>query len=56
MYSSIYFSFKNYTFRYGSPSIMYRLANYTVEAMLYLSINEFSTPEREQRLGVMVCS
>lgn len=42
------------TFRYGPPSMIYRLANYTLEGMLYLSMNEFTTPEREQKLGVMV--
>ena len=32
----------------------YRIANYTAEAMIHLAANEFSTPEREQRLGVLV--
>jgi hypothetical protein len=40
--------------RYGSPSVMHVTANYTVEAMIYLVDNEFTTPEREQKLGVMV--
>ena len=33
---------------------MYIMANYTVEAMHYLVTNEFTTPEREQKVGVMV--
>jgi hypothetical protein len=32
----------------------HRIANFTIEAMLHLSINEFTTPERESQLGVMV--
>jgi hypothetical protein len=40
--------------RYGPPSMISHLANYTLDAMLYLVVNEFTTPEREQRLGVMV--
>ncbi|CAF0832096.1 unnamed protein product [Rotaria sp. Silwood1] len=39
---------------YGPSSMAHRLANYTLQAMLYLSINEFTTPEREQKLGVML--
>ena len=39
---------------YGPPSMISHLANYTLDAMLYLAVNEFTTPEREQRLGVMV--
>lgn len=39
---------------YGPPSMMYHLANYTLYAMLYLAINEFTRPEREQKVGVMV--
>lgn len=40
---------------YGPPLMIHRLANYTLYAMLYLSMNEFTTPEREQKVGVMVC-
>jgi hypothetical protein len=32
----------------------HRAANFTIQAMLHLAINEFTTPEREQKLGVMV--
>ena len=32
----------------------HHLANYTLQAMVYLAVNEFTTPEREQRLGVLV--
>ncbi len=32
------------------------LANYTLHAMLHLSMNEFTTPEREQKVGVLVSS
>ncbi|CAF1152521.1 unnamed protein product [Rotaria sordida] len=39
---------------YGPPSMTHRLANYTLQAMLYLNINEFTTPEREQKLGIML--
>jgi hypothetical protein len=34
--------------------MIHHLSNYTLHAMLYLSMNEFTTPEREQKLGVMV--
>lgn len=34
--------------------MVHRLANYTLQAMLYLNMNEFTTPEREQKLGVLV--
>jgi hypothetical protein len=34
--------------------MIHRLANYTLDGMLYLSMNEFTTPEREQKVGVMV--
>jgi hypothetical protein len=34
--------------------MIHHLANYTLNAMLYLSMNEFTTPEREQKVGVMV--
>jgi hypothetical protein len=33
----------------------HRIAEHTIEAMLYLSMHEFSTPEREQKLGTLVC-
>jgi len=32
----------------------HHLANYTLQAMLHLAMDEFTTPEREQKLGVMV--
>jgi hypothetical protein len=32
----------------------HHLANYTLHAMLHLSMNEFTTPERQQKVGVMV--
>jgi hypothetical protein len=31
-----------------------KIANLTMFAMAYLSANEFTTPEREGKLGVMV--
>ena len=34
--------------------MIYHLANYTLDGMLYLTLNEFTTPEREHKLGVMV--
>ncbi|CAF4148840.1 unnamed protein product [Rotaria sordida] len=40
---------------YGSPRVAQRIANFTLEAMLYLSINEFTQPERERKLGILVC-
>jgi len=40
--------------RYGPPSMAHRIADFTIEAMLHLSMNEFTTPEREFKLGVMV--
>ena len=41
--------------RYGPPSMMHRIADLTIDAMLHLAINEFTTPERQHKLGVMVC-
>lgn len=32
----------------------HRMANYTIQAMTHLIINEFTKPEREQKLGVAV--
>jgi hypothetical protein len=34
--------------------MVFHLANYTLHGMLYLSENEFTTPEREQKFGVQV--
>ncbi|CAF0961643.1 unnamed protein product [Rotaria sordida] len=39
---------------YGSPRVAQRIANFTLEAMLYLSINEFTQPERERKLGILL--
>ncbi|CAF0823084.1 unnamed protein product [Adineta ricciae] len=39
---------------YGSPSIIYHMSDYTIQAMLHLVRNEFTTPEREHKLGVML--
>jgi hypothetical protein len=39
---------------YGSPQIAQRIANFSLEAMLYLAINEFTIPERQDKLGVLV--
>jgi hypothetical protein len=40
--------------RYGQPKMVQRVANFTLEAMVYLSKNEFTRPERERKLGVLV--
>lgn len=40
--------------RYGPPNFTQRAANLTLYAMAYLSWSEFTTPEREKKLGVMV--
>ena len=37
--------------RYGSPYDGYLVANQTLRAMLWLAQNEFTTPERESKLG-----
>ncbi|UJR27808.1 hypothetical protein I4U23_009077 [Adineta vaga] len=39
---------------YGSPSITYQMADYTIQAMIHLVMNEFTIPEREHKLGVML--
>lgn len=48
------FTLRNASFRYGPPSMTHRMANFTITAMIHLTMHEFSTPEREQRLGVLV--
>lgn len=40
--------------RYGPPDVAQRIANFSIDAMLYLTIHEFTQPEKEGRLGVMV--
>ncbi|CAF4300449.1 unnamed protein product, partial [Adineta steineri] len=30
------------------------MANYTIQGMIHLVTNEFTTPERERKLGVML--
>lgn len=40
--------------RYGSPYIAQRIANLTLDAMLYLYANEFSRGEREQKVGTLL--
>ncbi|CAF0879088.1 unnamed protein product [Adineta steineri] len=39
---------------YGPPSMIHHMANYTIQAMIHLVTNEFTTPERERKLGVML--
>jgi hypothetical protein len=34
--------------------MIHRMADCTIQAMLYVVINEFTTPEKEGKLGVMV--
>ncbi|CAF1077431.1 unnamed protein product [Adineta steineri] len=36
---------------YGPPHIAQRIANFSLEAVLHLSMNEFTLPERQGRLG-----
>ena len=31
-----------------------RVANFSLEAMIYLSIHEFTTPEKEGKVGILV--
>ena len=45
----LYFQFSS--LRYGSPFIAQRIADLTLDAILHLSINEFSSVEREQKLA-----
>ena len=40
--------------RYGPPRMVQRAANYTLEGMLHLAANEFTSVEREGRLGTLV--
>lgn len=42
--------------RYGPPKVAQRVANLSLEAMIHLSIYEFTTPEKEDKLGIMVSS
>lgn len=48
------FYLKNFSFRYGPPEVAQRIANFSLEAMIYLAINEFTTPEKQGRLGNLV--
>lgn len=41
-------------FRYGSPRLAQRLANFTLKAMIHLSINEFCGAEKEEKFGIQV--
>ncbi|UJR27827.1 hypothetical protein I4U23_009095 [Adineta vaga] len=36
---------------YGPPRVAQRIANYSLEAMLHLAMNEFTKPEREGKFG-----
>jgi len=36
--------------------MVYQIANYTIDAMMHLVLNEFTQPERESKVGVMVSS
>lgn len=40
--------------RYGRPHIAQRVANFSLEAMIYLSMYEFTDAERQGRLGILV--
>ena len=42
--------------RYGPAAMVYQIANYTIDAMMHLVLNEFTQPERESKVGVMVSS
>ncbi len=48
------FYLKYFSFRYGPPEVAQRIANFSLEAMIYLAINEFTTPEKQGRLGNLV--
>ena len=36
--------------------MVYQIANYTIDAMMHLALNEFTQPERDSKVGVMVSS
>ncbi|CAF4130963.1 unnamed protein product, partial [Rotaria sp. Silwood1] len=38
---------------YGPPRVAQRIANFSLEAMLYLSMNEFTRAEQQRKLGVL---
>lgn len=40
--------------RYASPDLVYRISNFTLDAMLYLSTNEFTPVERQQKLAALL--
>ena len=40
--------------RYGPPYVAQRIANLTLDAMIYLSENEFARVEREGKIGVLL--
>lgn len=40
--------------RYGSPYVAQRIASLTLDAMLYVSNNEFTRVERDRKLGVLL--
>ncbi|CAF3473895.1 unnamed protein product [Rotaria socialis] len=39
---------------YGPPRLAQRIANFSLKAMLHLSINEFTEPERQRKMGVLL--
>ena len=43
-----------FSFRYGPPKVAQRIANLSLEAMIYLAKNEFTSVEKQGRLGVLV--
>ena len=45
---------KYFSFRYGPPQVAQRVANFSLEAMIYLAINEFTTVEKKGVLGTLV--
>jgi hypothetical protein len=47
-------SFETILHRYGSPHVAYRVANFTLTAMLHLTMHEFSTPEKQEKCGTQV--
>ena len=49
-----FFPTRLFLIRYGPPFIAQRIANVTLDAMLYLSDHEFSQSEREGKLGVLL--
>lgn len=52
--SSFHYDFLYLYARYGSPIVAQRVANFSLDAMIYLHANEFTPAESERKLGILL--